>query len=99
MSDWFARIAVGCDALAADYGLSWAIVCVALVAAVLALIALGFGPWRTRLAPGGRIARGHAGRWDDGLAGLWRLYRAIPAPPRDDRAADGTARSLGGARR
>lgn len=99
MSAWFARISAGCNALAADFGPPWVIVCAALATTVLALIALGFRSWRAQLAPGGQIVRGHARRRDGGLVELWRLYRAVPTPPRGDRAANGSAHDLVAAHR
>lgn len=103
MSAWFARVSAGCNALAADFGPPLVIVCAMLAATLLALIALGFGRWRGWLAPDGRAVRWRVGHRDADLANLWRLYRAVPVPPRGTpcggRIGDGAAAQPVAARR
>ena len=58
------------------------IACLAVAALLLAAIALGFGPLRSWLAPGGVRAGspGRAGQVEAGVLGTWRLYRQLRRP-------------------
>ncbi len=70
-----------CDRLAAESGALFAVLCVALAAFALAVIASGFVALREQ-PRAGRGARAQRDRYvqgiaDAGLPGIWRLYRQL----------------------
>lgn len=73
------RFAAACDLLASGHGVPLGVLCLAVAASLVTLIVLGFGPLRAWLAPTlpSRLAATRAGHWDDGLPGVWRLYRQV----------------------
>lgn len=79
MEALFPRLAQACDLLASRSVDALAMVCIALGAVLLALVALGFGPLRARLAPTAsyRPPRARGADWDGGLLSTWNLYRQL----------------------
>ena len=76
MSDWLAPT---CQWLAPEDAAALGMVCAALGALLLAVIALGFGPLRTWLGLSGAdhpLLRSSIGG-DGGLLTAWRLYRQL----------------------
>jgi len=72
-----------CDLLTSEFGATTTLVCVVLGTLLLALIALGFGPLRSWLAPAvvSRSTR-HFNHWNDGLRDIWYLSRQLRSSER-----------------
>lgn len=72
-----ARLSAICEVFGAQAGSAAAILCMVLVAIVLALIVLGFGPLRGWLGLTSPRGTSRSSLPEEGLARTWCLYREL----------------------
>ncbi len=76
MEAWFASV---CQLLGPEVGAAWGVICTGLAALLSAVIVLGFGPLHAwlGLSKAQRPPHGHSASSDEGLRGIWQLYREL----------------------